>query len=232
MRRSLVLAGSAWIGLFVAAQAFGLPSRDFCETHPESPLCGGVVEPPVDPDPCELDPASCEPPPTGPCAANPLLCEPPVDAEIDPEPAAPSVEMAGSGRFKGPGFNLPTEATAALSYDDATFSLLSNLDCDPATGAVVVKGRQGRKRQLFLDGPSLDAYADSIAFSARLTAGRGGAVVAKSAKIVLQDRADGSQSLRIKMQVVIEELGEVVYKANLTTLDPAATPETARVLCH
>ena len=99
-------------------------------------------------------------------------------------------------------------------------------------GAVVVKGREGRKRQLFLDGPSLDAYADSIAFSARLTAGRGGAVVAKSAKIVLQDRADGSQSLRIKMQVVIEELGEVVYKANLTTLDPAATPETARVLCH
>jgi len=31
---------------------------------------------------------------------------------------------------------------------------------------------------------------------------------------------------------VVQDLGEVVYEASLATLDPAATPATARVLCR
>jgi hypothetical protein len=218
MRLSLVLAGSAWIGLFIAGQAFGRPSAEFCELNPESPLCGGIEEPPVDPDPCD---------------ANPSLCPPEVDpVEVEPEPELPSVEMAGGGRFKGPGFNRPVEATGSLSYDESTFSLFSNLDCEAAAGTVVAKGPSGKKHQLFLDDASLDAYAESLARSARLLTGAGGAPVGKTSKLVLKENADGTLSLKIKIQVVVEDLGEVVYKANLATIDPAATPQTARVLCR
>jgi hypothetical protein len=220
MRLSLVLAAIAWIALFVAGQVSALPSQEFCLDNPESPLCGGPFEdPPVidpgdpEPDPCAVDPASCEP------------AEP-----VDPEPTA--FELAGTGRFKGPGFVRPVQASASLSYDDSTFSMDSNLDCDPSTGTVVAKGPSGKKHQLFPDDASLDAIADSLAFSARLLAGRGGEPAGKTAKLILKENADGTLTLRIKVQVVIEDLGEVVYKATLTTVDPAATPQTARVLCR
>ena len=219
MRLSLVLAAIAWIALFVAGQVSALPGVDFCQNNPESPLCGGPFEePPVvdpgdpEPDPCEADPASCEPEPA--------------------EPEATAFELGGTARFKGPGFNLPADAFASLTYDASTFSLDSSLGCDPAQGSVVAKGPSGRKFQLFPNDASLDAWADSLAFSAKLIAGRGGAPVGKTAKVVLKENADGTLTLRIKVQVVIEELGEVVYKTTLTTIDPAATPQTARVLCR
>jgi hypothetical protein len=223
MRLSFVLAAIAWIALFVAGQVSALPGAEFCLDHPESPLCGGPFEePPV------VDPGDPEPEP---CTGNPLLCDPPV-AEVDPEPEAPSTELAGPARFKGPGFNRPAEAFGTLSYDAATFSLDSNLSCDPALGTVVAKGPSGKKFQLFPDDASLDAWAESMAFSARVLAGRGGEPVGKTAKVILKENADGTLTLRIKVQVVVEELGEVVYKATLTTVDPAATPETARILCR
>ena len=67
---------------------------------------------------------------------------------------------------------------------------------------------------------------------ARLMAGRGGAPVGKTAKLIVKENADGTRTLRIKVQVVVQDLGEVVYKAVLKTVDPAATPQTARVLCR
>ena len=203
MRLSLVLAGSAWIGLFIAGQAFGRPSADFCELNPESPLCGGIVEPPV-------DPASCEPEPA------------------DPEPTA--FELSGSGRLKGPGFLLPIHPSFALSYDESTFTLDDG--CDPWTGSVVAKGPSGKKFQLFLDEASIDGFADVIAERARSIAGVGGEALGNTQKLVLKENADGSLSLKVKIQVVVQDLGEVVYKASFTTIDPAATPETARVLCR
>ena len=221
MRLSLVLAAIAWIALFVAGQVSAIPGADFCLNNPESRFCGGPFEePPV------VDPGDPEP---DPCAGNPLLCDPPV-AEVEPE--APSTELAGPARFKGPGFNLSREASATLSYDASTFSLDSSLGCDPALGTVVAKGPSGKKFQLFPDDASLDAWADAIAFSAKLIAQRGGDPVGKTAKVVLTENADGTLTLRIKVQVVVEDLGEVVYKATLTTIDPAATPQTARELCR
>jgi hypothetical protein len=217
MRLSLVLAGSAWIALFIAGQVYAAPGADFCELHPESPLCGGPFEePPVidpgdpEPDPCAADPASCEPEPA------------------DPEPTA--FELTGSGRLKGPGFLMPIRPSFTLSYDESTFTLDDG--CDPWTGSVVAKGPSGTKFQLFLDEASVDGFADVIAERARFVAGRGGEALGNTQKLVLKENADGSLSLKIKIQVVVQDLGEVVYKVNFTTIDPAATPETARVLCR
>jgi hypothetical protein len=224
MRLSLVLAAAAWGGLFVASQVFALPGANFCELNPDSPLCGGEL-PPIDPG----DP----PPPPSVCMIDPSLCPPiddlPVLEPAEPEEALPAVEFEGAFRFKGPGFLRTGDVALALAHDEDTFSF--ELGCVTATGTVVQKGRSGKKHELFLDDASLEALADEFAFSARFFAGRGGEPLGQSAKIVLKQNADDTFSLKIKLQVVIEDLGEVVYKANLTDVEGGG-PSTLRVLCR
>jgi hypothetical protein len=224
MRLSLVLAAAAWGGLFVASQVSALPGANFCELNPESPICGGEL-PPIDPG----DP----PPPPGPCAIDPSLCPPiedlPVLEPAEPEEALPTVDFEGAFRFKGPGFLRSGETSVTLAHDEDTFSL--KLGCVDATGTVVQKGRAGKKHELFLDDASLEALADEFAFSARFFAGRGGEPLGQTAKLVLKENEDGSFSLKIKLQVVVEDLGEVVYKANLSNVEGGG-PSSLRVLCR
>jgi hypothetical protein len=223
MRLSIVLAAAAWGGLFVASQVCALPAANFCELNPDSQLCGGEL-PPVDPG---------DPPPPSLCAIDPSLCPPPTGGvlePVEPEEAPPTVALVGPFRFKGPGFlRSGDDATVELAHDEATVTVESG--CVTATGTVVQRGRSGKKHELFLDGPSLDALAGEFAFAASRMAGRGGEVAGKTAKITLKEKEDGALSLKIKIQVVVADLGEVVYKANLSNADGSA-PSTLRVLCR
>jgi hypothetical protein len=230
MRLSLVLAAAAYIGLFVAGQVSALPSRDFCELNPDSQLCTGE-EPPV--DPCDVDPSACPPPPPPAiCEINPSLCEGggPVLEPVEPE-EEPTTDFLGSFRFKGPGFDRSGDAAVQLAHDGETFSFALQPGCLTPTGTVVKKGPNGKKFQLFLDDASLDAFADSLADSARFIAGRGGEPLGKTSKVILKKTGEDTWSLKIKIQVVVEDLGEVVYKANLTSGEPTTSSMNLRVIC-
>jgi hypothetical protein len=231
MRLSLVLAAIAYIGLFIAGQVHAAPSQDFCLENPESPLCGGPIDPPVDPDPCDEDPSLCEPP-TGPCELAPELCQPggPVLEPGDPaEPVAPLV-FTGSVRFKGPGFLTSRDIDTTLVHDDTTFALGLAGGCSIGTGGVVAKGQSGKKFELLFDDASLDSFTNDLVHMAALLSGQTGTPIAETAKVVLKRTGEDTWSLKIKFSVVVQGVGVIVYKANLTSTT-AAPPEPSSVRC-
>jgi hypothetical protein len=218
MRLSFVFVAAAYLGLLIAGVAQAVDNPPSCQTGPAAGCPGpgpgpGPEDPPPppDPDPCELDPSLCEPPPEDP----PL----PVVHRLD-----------GTFRFKVPGSVDTGETEVELAYDDTNFSYDLSPGCNQATGPLVAKGRKGNKFQLILNDATLDEFAEWLAESARRRAGRGGAVMGKTAKVILKKLDDDDHSLKIKVQVVVADLGEVVFKANLldSSFEPTSSP---RALC-
>ena len=243
MRFHPVLAAALFLALAATSPSGALPSRDFCEENPSSPLCD-PGEPPIDPcdanpelceppdpciahpelceppDPCVVDPASCEPP--DPCEVDPASCEPedpcvldPASCEPEPEPTQVFATLTGSGRVKGHGFKAPVALELALAVDGTSFLLAANGGCDLFQGQLAPKGKKGEKSQLFLDGPSGDAFAQLVAQHASEARGSGmGAALGETTRLVLKRGDDGSASLKIKSEVLFEA-GDVALKARL-----------------
>jgi hypothetical protein len=224
MRLSLVLAAIAWVALFIAGQVNALPPADACLIDPESPLCGGEIAP-ADPDP---DPD----PPTSFCEANPSLCPGDVEPVLDPEEApveeVEPLHFSGTFRVKGPGLLLPPrEIPIDLSLGETTFSMAIG-PCFVATGSVVAKAG-GTKHELVFDAASLDTFGESLRRLLLLTTGHG-TVLATTGKGALKSYADGTHSLRLLMQVEVEDFGEVAYKADLASTESSLVPPSTRCL--
>jgi hypothetical protein len=219
-----------------ALSALAIPPDDFCEENPDSPLCGPVdpdgefcdrfpnsplcdpgEDPPVDPDP---DPD----PPIDPCDLVPTApgCneEPPVVEDPPAEPPAPSFshELDGSARVKGNGFKVTEAYSLQMNFDTSTL-IFSAMDADGTlySGNLVAKGKKGKKFRLFLDDGSEDALSGDVAERAGTASGRApGAVVGESSKLTLKLLDDGSVLLKVKSEVLVDGIGEVVFKARLT----------------
>ena len=221
MRRHSLTALIAGLLILAAPQARAIP---FCEAFPEAPICDSEEppeEPPVDPceldpgscepDPCELDPGSCEP---DPCELDPASCEP--VPEPEPEVLDHSADLSGTGVVKADGSRERAEASMDLYFGTESFMLVPQ-SCVFLTGALLPKGTKGNKFQLFLDDASRSAYASFVAERAaglrRLAPAH---VLDESSKLILKLRHDGSAVLRIKSQVLLFGVDEVVFKANLS----------------
>jgi hypothetical protein len=189
---------------------------DSCLLHPE--LCG---PPDVPPDPCVENPELCQPEPPDPCLTNPILCEDPPIAE-DPTAEPPEQEtfahsLAGTARVKGDGFKASEPYTLLLNFDTAarTFSAMDGSGT-LYVGNLAPKGKKGVKFSLFLDEASVDAFAADVAGRGAAASGRpAGSVLGDSSKLTLKLNEDGSVSLKIKSEVLVSGVGEVVFKANL-----------------
>ena len=148
-----------------------------------------------------------------PPAPEPPVAEPPVA-----EPPAPSFShsFAGSAKLVGDAFKASQPYTLQMSFDTAALTFLA-MDADGTlySGHLVPKGSKFR---LFLDGPSADALAADVAARGAAAAGRSaGRVLGESSKLTLKLNQDGSASLKIKGDVLVNGLGEVSFKANLSS---------------
>lgn len=190
---------------------------DECLLDPQ--LC----EPPPPPDPCVADPASCEPDPTDPCEVAACPEEPPVA-----EPPAPtfSHELTGTAQVKAGGEKSSEPYTLSLNVDTTALTFLA-MDGDGTlySGRLAPKGNKGVKFQLFLDETSDDAFSADVAARGAVVSGRSaGSVLGQSGKLVLKLLEDGSASLKIKREVLAANVGEVVFKANLSQEAPPLHP--------
>jgi hypothetical protein len=186
-----------------------LDPTDPCLENPE--LC----EPPPPPDPCVVDPASCEPDPVDPCEVTDCEEEPPVA-----EPPGPtfSHELSGPAKVKAAGQKSTAPYTLSLSFDTSalTFSAMDG-DGTLYTGRLAPKGKKGTKFQLFLDATSDTAFSADIAGRGAQVSGRSaGSVLGQSGKLILKLLPEGGTSLKIKREVLVANVGEVVFKANLS----------------
>lgn len=187
-----------------------------CFRFPE--FCG---PPDVPPDPCLENPELCQPEPPDPCQTNPLLCEDPPVAE-DPSGETPEQEtfahsLAGTARVKGDGFKASEPYTLLLNVDAAarTFSAMDGSGT-LYVGNLAPKGKKGVKFSLFLDEASGDTFVADVAARGAAASGRAaGSVLGDSSKLTLKLNEDGSASLKIKGEVLVSGVGEVVFKANL-----------------
>jgi hypothetical protein len=199
-----------------------------CIRHPE--LCD-PVEPP--PNPCLENPELCEPqPPEDPCDLAPRLCDPfPVDPCLlsptnceEPPVAEPPVQtfshaLAGSARVRVGGAKTTEAYTLQLNFDTAARTFLA-MDGDGTlySGNLAPKGTKGVKFSLFLDDASADVLAAVVADRGIAASGSpGGTLLGSSAKLKLWLNEDGSVSLKIKSQVLVSGVGEIVFKANLVS---------------
>lgn len=195
---------------------------DDCFRFPE--LCG---PPDVPPNPCIENPDLCQPEPPDPCVISPISCEdPPVgeDPPIaeDPGDETPEQEtfahsLAGTARVKGDGFKASEPYTLLLNFDTAarTFSAMDG-NGTLYVGNLAPKGKKGVKFSLFFDEASGDEFAADVAGRGAAASGRAaGSVLGDSAKLTLKLNEDGSASLKIKSEVLVSGVGEVVFKANL-----------------
>jgi|GEM_PF-5494452 len=206
---------------------------DPCETNPL--LCDPV-------DPCALNPELCEPP--DPCEENPKLCEPdpcdvspllcnvcefaPVLCEDDPpvlDPGDPedpefpfATDLEGSAKVKGAGFRQTRPFGFQVSFGDGAFSAVDDSG-KVYTGLVATRGKSGVKLQLFLDDASREAlWARIVVFAENASGRSAGPAVGEGAKLLLKLREDGSASLRVKSEILIDGIGPVVFKASASGL--------------
>jgi hypothetical protein len=120
--------------------------------------------------------------------------------------------LAGSP-VKGDGFKTSEPFTLLLNVDTTarTFSALDGAGT-VYTGNLAPKGTKGVKFSLFLDPASSDVLSADVA-------GRGlaaaGSVLGQSSKLTLKLNEDGTASLKVKSEVLVAGVGEVVFKANL-----------------
>lgn len=244
MLRNIVIIGVA-LGAFaaVASQAGVLDRAPF--EPGTTPIEPGILDPvndcfrfpqlcdppPPPPDPCLVDPASCEPEPPCPgirchplplCEISPSLCEdPPV---VDPEDEDPPEQevfdhsltgtakvKARAGKSKEPYTLLLTTDTTAL-----TFSAMDEAGT-LYTGSLVPKGKKGVKFKLFLDSGSSTLFEADVASRGLAASGLPSAPPSGGAtKLTLTLNEDGTASLKMKSEVVVPGVGEIVFKANLT----------------
>jgi Abnormal spindle-like microcephaly-assoc'd, ASPM-SPD-2-Hydin len=141
---------------------------------------------------------------TGPCT-TPTSCLPDF-----PNEAA----LTGSARVKGAGFKSTEALALQVHFDDATFLAI---DGDKVYfGNLVPKGPSGTKFRLFLDAASADSFSADVAARAAATSGlAAGSVLGESSELVLKLKNDGRASLKIKSNVLVTGIGEVVFKATL-----------------
>jgi hypothetical protein len=218
---------TALLAGFLLVCAAGARAIPFCDRFPDSPICDHDDPPEpceldpgsCEPDPCELDPGSCEP---DPCEVDPGSCEPdpceldPASCEPEPEPLEQWAGLAGTGVVKGEGFRERSEPSMDLYFGAEAFMLVPR-SCTFLTGNLVPKGTKGSKFQLFLDDPSKSAYTSFVAELAAAARGRVAAhVLGENTKLILKLRHDGSAVLKIKSQVLLQGVDEVVFKANLS----------------
>jgi hypothetical protein len=166
-------------------------------------------------DPCDIVPLLCEP--IDPCEIAPQLCEeePPVLEPAEEFPFA--AILTGTAKVKGDGFKTEQTYTFAIVFSDTAFSAFD--DQASYAGGLAAKGTSGAKFQIYLDAASSDAFSAQIAGRAAAATGRSaGPVLGESTKLILKRREDGTASLKIKSEVLVSGLGEVVFKANVTGL--------------
>ncbi len=153
-----------------------------------------------------------------------LLPEEPALAE--PAEPGPSQEMNGSAKVKAGGAKSIAPYSLQLSFDLAARTFLA-MDGAGALygGNLVPKGRREDRFKLFLDDASRDAFAADVAARGAGASGRSaGGVLGESSKLTLTVGEDGSASLKIRSEVLVEGLGEVVFKASLAGVATAPTP--------
>jgi hypothetical protein len=139
----------------------------------------------------------------------------------DPGATTPTFdhELTGTAKVKGAGFKASEPYTLKLSFDTTALTFLA-MDADGTlySGNLAPKGTKGDKFRLFLDGASADALAADVAARSGIAAGgAAGAVLGHSSKLILKLLEDGSVALKVKSEVLTSGLGEVVFKANLTS---------------
>ena len=221
--RKLFFAALAICLLLTSASARALPPGGGI-IDPTDP----ILEPPI--DPCIRFPQLCEPPPPDPCVEFPELCEPvdPCELIACPPTAEPPVaeppaqtfshELTGIAKVKAGDAKTSEPYTLSLNVDTAALTFLA-MDGDGTlySGNLAPKGKKGVKFQLFLDDASGDELAADVAARGAATSGRtAGAVLGESGKLILKLLEDGSASLKIKREVLVSGVGEVIFKATLT----------------
>ena len=82
-------------------------------------------------------------------------------------------------------------------------------------GQLAPKGNKRSKSQLFLDAPSSTAYGQFVSDQASAARGASmGAPIGESTRMILKRRDDGTASLKIKSEQLLEG-GDVAFKARL-----------------
>lgn len=193
-------------------------------------LCNPTQPPQPPPDPCFLDPDSCPPeppcvgglcPPLPLCEVAPSLCEdPPVAEPVDEEPPEQEVfdhRLTGTAKVKARGGKSKEPYTLLLTVDTIalTFSAMDESGT-LYTGNLVPKGKKGLKFKLFLDSGSSTLFEADVASRGLAASGLPSAPPSGGAtKLTLKLNQDGSASLRMKSEVLVPAVGEIVFKANL-----------------
>jgi hypothetical protein len=189
-----------------------------CIFHPE--LC--PENPPVPPpDPCIENPEICEPEPPPPgdtlCDLSPALCDDDIPTVVLPT-APVTTGLFGAAKVKAGGVKVFEGFFLSLSYDETAGTFMAIDESQNAyTGHLTSTGNTGRKFTLFLDDGSGDVFAQYVAERGAAAAGsQGGTLAGHTTKWTLKLRADGSVALKIRSDVLLSGVGEIVFKANLT----------------
>jgi hypothetical protein len=226
---ALVLAA---LVLAAAPAARAIPN---CDEFPDLPICNPDPDPDpceidpasCEPDPCELDPASCEPDPCeadpascepDPCASDPASCEPEPEPEPEPVDYTHSADFEGSYLVKGEGKKTRfAEQKPEVLFDEDHFLLIFD-KTQAYAGSLVPKGKKGTKFEMLFDsGASADGFAQFVAEQMGFVAGRPPqTAVGQSTKMVFVLRADQTALLKIKSSVVESDGDEIVFKLKMT----------------
>jgi hypothetical protein len=154
-------------------------------------------------------------------------------AASPPPVATFSQAFAGSVSVKGEGFKTSQPYSLQVNFDAAELSFLAmDVGGTLYSGHMGPRGRSRHSLALFLDGDSNDALATDAAARAASASNRSaGRVLGGSSRLVVTVKENGSVSLKIRSEVLVDGMGTVVLKANLTPTD-AAPPAGASTLAR
>jgi hypothetical protein len=141
----------------------------------------------------------------------------------------PAATFSGSAQLKGDGFEVRQPYSLQVSLDADALAFQAQDDGGALyNGNLARKGRRGHKLSFYVDIASSEAFAADVAARAAAASGESaGAVLGQSAKLVLSAREDGSSSLKIVSEVLVEGVGVVAFKANLAGVEAAASAPAA-----
>ena len=146
--------------------------------------------------------------------------EPPADSEPT---TTSSLEFTGTAKVKGEAFKTSGVYSLQLSFDTAARTFLAtDANGTVYAGNLAPKGQKGNKFSLFLDDGSSDAFSADVAARGAAASGLAASgVLGESSKLTLRLREDGSASLEVKSEVLVNGLGPVLFKARLAGAPPA-----------